>query len=290
MGRQQWNDGQEILDTDLSVATATTEKELYDRVFYQLMKRQQNVVFGDSFLASYVNATTSLVKAGQGFQYDNSQVDPEPLTRLLHVSADTQVTHTAAHATLNRYDIICIKHNRANTVSQNRNKKDAGTGTVSSVSMVIRTDWASDLLVVAGTAAGSPAVPATPAGYMKLTEVLITAATGIAGSGAYTDKRSRYGNPSSWRTTKTLTAAATLDLDDEQVYCNANGGAFAVTLPAASLCAGKTLKLYKTDSSANAITVTAAGADLIIGSATQQLTVQYESLILDCNGTGWYLS
>jgi hypothetical protein len=289
MPRRYFNDGQEIVNTDLSYLSSSLEIELYDRIFYQLMNRQRNIVFGDSFVASYVNATTSQVKLGHGVYYDSTQVDPEPKTRLLHLAANTNVTHTAANATFNRIDIICVTPARATILSENRNFKDAGTSAISSVSMVVETDWAPTLSVTAGTPSGSPAVPATPAGAIKIAEVLVTAVTGIGSSAAYTDKRPRFGKPSSWVTPNAVTSATTMDLDDEFVVANCNGGAFAYTLQLASLCNGKRLSIAKADASANALTITAAGSDLINGLATQVLSVQYTTMTLLCDGTSWYI-
>lgn len=293
MPRRLWNDGMEIVEGDLSAATPVLEMELYDRILYELMNRQQTVLFGDSLLCSNVNATTSQVALGNGAYYDSSQVSPEPKTRLQYVAANTNVTHAAADGTNNRIDIIVATPARATSSTQSRNFKDAGTGVVSSQSMVVQTDWASTLAVVTGTPSGSPAVPSTPAGATKLAEVLITAVTGISGAGAYTDKRPRYGKPSSYKQRVAKTAAYTADLDDQVITCNSTGGAFAVTLPSAALFApsGATreLTIVKTDASANAVTITAAGSDLIQGSATQTLDVRYDSMTLYSDGSGWYL-
>lgn len=76
MPRQVWQDGQEIIEQDLSQVSAELETELYDRYLYELTKRQANFTFGDSFVCSNTNATHSSVKLGNGAYYDNTQVDP----------------------------------------------------------------------------------------------------------------------------------------------------------------------------------------------------------------------
>lgn len=71
---------------------------------------------------------------------------------------------------------------------------------------------------------------------------------------------------------------------------DATGGAFAVTLPAASAAAGKTLEVKKIDSSANAVTVTRAGSDTIDGATTYALSAQYQSVTLVSDGSAsWYV-
>lgn len=289
MPRRYFNDGQEIVESDLAAISASLEIELYDRLIYEMLNRQQSFLFGDSLLCSNVNATTSQVAAGTGFYYDSTQVDPEPNNRMLHKSVAANSTHDAADATYNRYDIIVVTPARATLASATRNFKDASSGVVSSQSMVVETDWIPTISIVKGTAAASPVVPSTPAGSIKLAEVLVTAVTGISGAGAYTDKRPRYHKPSSWKTKKSVTSTQTIDKDDELIIANANGGAIILTLPAASECEGKEIMVVKADSSANTVTVAGAGSDLIIGSATQVMSVQYTSLVMACDGTSWYL-
>ena len=292
MARRFFNDGQEIVFGDLGSISSSLEIELYNRLIYEMMRRQQNCVFGDSFTGSYVNATTSQVLAGNGVQYDNTQVDPEPTTRLLYLAANTNVTHLAADPSNNRIDIICIKHDRATVSSQTRNLKSASDGTVSAVSMVVETDWLSDLLVVAGTPGVSPAVPATPGGYIKLAEVLVTAVTGIASSAAYTDKRPRYQRGGTKVVTKTT--AYTADLDDNTILANGAGGSFSVTLPAAAAAFDSTNLISREYTIVNigvsgTITIQANGAETIVGVNTQVMTNQYTSITVYTDGSQWWI-
>ena len=81
--------------------------------------------------------------------------------------------------------------------------------------------------------------------------------------------------------TTTYTAAS-----GELVLASASGGAFTVTLPA--VAAGAVCTVKKTDSSANAVTVSPASGT-IDGAATQQVTVQYESLDFISDGTNWFI-
>jgi hypothetical protein len=55
--------------------------------------------------------------------------------------------------------------------------------------MTIATDWKADILYVPGTPSGSPVAPATPVGYLLLSEVFVTASTGIANQAAISDER-----------------------------------------------------------------------------------------------------
>lgn len=87
----------------------------------------------------------------------------------------------------------------------------------------------------------------------------------------------------------TKTANYTATLDDHTIACNASGGAFTITLPLASGAIGQILNIKKIDSSANAITVDGASAETIDSGATASLTVQYESITVQSDGTEWWI-
>jgi parallel beta-helix repeat protein len=81
-------------------------------------------------------------------------------------------------------------------------------------------------------------------------------------------------------TTATVNATATY------VSASASGGAFTLTLPAASDRPGRVLVVQKTDNGANVVTV--ASADLINGAASvTDLGTQWESYILWSSGSTW---
>ena len=73
----------------------------------------------------------------------------------------------------------------------------------------------------------------------------------------------------------------------EFVLCNSSSGAFTVTLP--TLEEDIWVNIKKTDSSANAITITTADAKPIDGSNTITLTTQYESVDLYSSDKVWYI-
>lgn len=64
---------------------------------------------------------------------------------------------------------------------------------------------------------------------------------------------------------------------------------FALTLPAASTCSGKIFIIKKSDASANAVTVTRAGADTIDGATTYALSTQYQSVTLISDGSALWM-
>ena len=189
MGRRQFNDGMEVVFEDFNEMGAAAEKELYDRVIYELVQRAQDSFFSDSFLTSFSSPTQVSVGSGVGFQTDNTQVDPEPTKRLIDRASATNLNLTAPDLTNNRIDIVCVKAARVAGSTESRKYKAPITFIISNQNLVVSNDWEAEFLVVAGVPSGSPAVPATPAGYIKISELLVLAVTGMSGAGAVTDTR-----------------------------------------------------------------------------------------------------
>lgn len=74
---------------------------------------------------------------------------------------------------------------------------------------------------------------------------------------------------------------------DSVITCDATAGAVTINLPAAT-ATGRQITFKKIDSSANACTLTRAGADLIDGATTYAVSVQYaSSSIVDTASTVW---
>jgi len=85
------------------------------------------------------------------------------------------------------------------------------------------------------------------------------------------------------------TTPVTLDLADDQfVKVDASGGARTVNLPAASGSAGQFITILKSDSSTNTVTIDANASETINGALTYVLSIQYQSIILRCDGAAWF--
>lgn len=70
--------------------------------------------------------------------------------------------------------------------------------------------------------------------------------------------------------------------------CSASGGAITATIPLASISAGVVFCFKKTDSSGNAVTVTASGSDTIDGASTKAISTQYNVIRVYSDGTVWW--
>lgn len=84
-----------------------------------------------------------------------------------------------------------------------------------------------------------------------------------------------------------ISSARTLDHTDCLVRCDATGGAFTVTLPAAAAAPGRAYIVRKVDASVNAVTVDGDASEQIDGGAGVSLTTQYATALVISNGTGW---
>ncbi len=89
------------------------------------------------------------------------------------------------------------------------------------------------------------------------------------------------------------TAAYTVVVADDGklVDGDATTASFSVTLPTvASAGDGFIISVKKTDSSANTVTIDAAGAELIDGVTTKVLTGQFDAAVLYCDGVEWHIA
>jgi hypothetical protein len=76
---------------------------------------------------------------------------------------------------------------------------------------------------------------------------------------------------------------------DHVILCDASGGAFTITLPAAGGVTGIIYHIKKIDSSANAVTIDGNSAETIDGDLTIDLALQYESVMIVCDGSNWHI-
>jgi len=190
MSRVNSADGQEIVFEDINKISSLLQREIYDRVIKEMLQRQINGFFEDSFIASYVSATSVSINKGLGFHEDLTVAAEEPSYRPLFQAANVNQTLDPPDLVNDRIDIITVQHNLADGVTDTRKFKNASTSVITNESFVVTKEWSVTYNIVAGTPSGSPAVPATPAGEIKICELLVSAVTGLSGAGAVTDTRS----------------------------------------------------------------------------------------------------
>lgn len=189
MSRVNFNEGQELVYQDLNKMGAAAERELYDRVVYELLQRSSNGVFQDGFVVGYVGSALCSVNKGVGFQTDNTQSSPEPQQRLLYTAASQNLAIAAPDTSNDRIDLVVIQAARAASLTESRNYKATTSSTPVAQSFTTETDWQATLQVVTGTPATSPVAPAVPSGFIALASMRIHAVTGLTGTGDITDLR-----------------------------------------------------------------------------------------------------
>jgi hypothetical protein len=130
---------------------------------------------------------------------------------------------------------------------------------------------------------------APPLGTNNLQVVIgSTLPLGVTGDGTVTKAKFAGGKPKA-TVTAVKTGAYSATSDDDLIPCNATGGAFTVTLPAAASNGGMEIEIIKTDSSANAITIDGNASETINGALTTTLNTQYEKLRIMCDGSNWLI-
>lgn len=109
-----------------------------------------------------------------------------------------------------------------------------------------------------------------------------------------------YCDGTTWRTfaqaclgdvadTTAQTGTYTIAQNIRTVFADATGGAFTVTVPAASVNKGRRFTVIKIDSTASAITVARTSPNTINGATSVTLTAQYEAITIESNGTHWHI-
>lgn len=91
-----------------------------------------------------------------------------------------------------------------------------------------------------------------------------------------------------WNTRSITTTPVTLDETHRTALVDATGGARVVNLPTAASARYRVYTVKKTDASVNTVTIDGSGAETIDGVATVVLTLQWERVTIQSNGTAWF--
>lgn len=86
---------------------------------------------------------------------------------------------------------------------------------------------------------------------------------------------------------KTTTYTATTA--DDVILASTSGGAWTLTLYAASGNSGKVLRIVKTTNDFSVLTIDGNASETINGSTTTTINTQYESLTIICDGSNWHI-
>lgn len=183
-----FNVGQEIISQDLNKIAPRIEQFLFDKVLFELMGRKTDAFYQDGLKVSRVSATQLSVKAGLGFHTEIINAY-DPNLKPLFLGANSTQNLSTPDNTNDRIDIISVKAIQIDSETESRKFKDEFTQAISLQNLVVSKDWSIQITVTEGTPSGSPAVPATPAGEIKLCDVLVEAINGVTVESNITDKR-----------------------------------------------------------------------------------------------------
>jgi len=82
---------------------------------------------------------------------------------------------------------------------------------------------------------------------------------------------------------------AILTVNDFTLLMDASGGTRTATLPSAATVTGIIYNIKKIDTSGNIVTITTIGGQTIDGASTYSLTVQYQSVTIQSDGSNWFI-
>jgi len=189
MGRQQFNDGMEVIFQDYNSLQARLQQEFYDRVIFEIIQRTENAFFGTSHAVNFASANTVIVQQGSGFQTDSTVAANEPTRRLLFLKENSTLTIQAPDTVNDRIDKVVAKAELVDTETEERRFKAASTNEITDEELTVAIDWQSKLMIVAGEPGANPVAPATPAGYVELACLTVGAVSGLANADSVEDKR-----------------------------------------------------------------------------------------------------
>jgi len=86
----------------------------------------------------------------------------------------------------------------------------------------------------------------------------------------------------------TKTTSYTATASDYTIICN-NSGAITISLPAASTATGRVYVIKKISGLLSNVTINPNGSETIDGFSTRVLALQFETAMIQCDGTNWYI-
>lgn len=126
-------------------------------------------------------------------------------------------------------------------------------------------------------------------GYATTNEKLRINSSGYVGVSTSSPTSTLHVTGSVAKSITTKTANYTATVNDHTIICNNSGGAITISLPAASGCSGRVYVIKKVSAILLNVTIDPNGAETIDGSSTRVLTLQYEGVMLQSDGSNWFV-
>jgi len=87
----------------------------------------------------------------------------------------------------------------------------------------------------------------------------------------------------------TKTTDYTIVASDHTILCDASGGDITITLPGALISAGHSFHIKKIDSTDNIVTIEPTSPDVIDGETSVLTVEQWTNIMVQSDGTNWYI-
>lgn len=126
-------------------------------------------------------------------------------------------------------------------------------------------------------------------GYATTNERIRIDGTGRVGIGNIAATSTLQVNGSVAMSITTKTANYTATASDHTIICNNTGAAITVSLPAASGCSGRVYVIKKVSGASLNVVIDPNASENIDGANTKTLTLQYESIMIQCDGSNWFI-
>lgn len=225
---------------------------------------------------------------------------------LVDAGTTTSVNAIVGKGSINSYLQLNIKNNSAGTAASSDVVATANNGseTTNYIDMGINSSGntsnifggANDAylynvgqnLLVGTSTSGKSLVLMTGGSVQSTNERMRIDGTGRVGIGNNSPTSTLHVTGSVAMAITTKTANYTATASDYTIVCN-NTGAITISLPAASGCSGRVYVIKKISAVSNNVIIDPNGAETIDGAATKTLTVQYESAMIQSDGTSWFV-
>ncbi len=127
-------------------------------------------------------------------------------------------------------------------------------------------------------------------GHALSANVSVTAADVGLGNVTNESKATMFTNPIFTLAQTTKSTSYTATSSDYAIYCIGGSSGITITLPAAVSNSGRIYVIKKIDSGVGKITIDGNASETIDGALTWLLTLQYESVTIQCDGSNWYIN
>jgi hypothetical protein len=271
----------------LNYANTNTQGATIPGFYYGLVMNPTGNVGVGSASFDATNPEKLLVDAGTTSSYnvisgkgsiDNYlQLNIQNRSNTANASSDVVATAANGNETVNFIDMGINSGNYSN----------AGSPILNGANNAYIYSTGNDFVIGNGTA--SKNVIFFNGGYATSNEKLRIHSSGNIGVSTSTPTSTLHVTGSVAGSITTKTANYTATATDYTIVCNNTSGAITITLPAASGCSGRIYNIKKASAALNNVVIDPNASETIDGAATRTLTVQYEGVLIQSDGSNWFV-